>query len=166
MEHKVFLSLGSSQGNRVAFLKNALACIEMFCGKINRVSKVYETEPWGFEMKGSFLNIAVEIQTGLSHDDMIQTILHIEKLMHRTREKTNVYMSRTIDIDIIFYDDIVMKSDKLTIPHPHIHERRFVLQPLSDIAPDLVHPELNATVAEMLSECRDKCLVNVSDISL
>ncbi len=166
LQHTSFLSLGSSQGDKLLFLQQALVLIRGLCGKTERISPVYETEPWGFETKETFLNIAVELKTGLSPKDLIKTILQIEKQMGRIRKKSKGYSGRTIDIDILFYDDIELSVPGLTLPHPHAHERRFVLQPMCDIAPEFVHPVLRTGISQLLQECSDTCVVSKTKLMI
>lgn len=145
-------------------LQQALVCINSLCGKTERISPVYETEPWGFETKETFLNIAVELKTGLSPQDLYKTILQIENQMGRVRKKSAGYSGRTIDIDILFYDDIEISVPGLTLPHPHVHERRFVLQPLCDIVPEFVHPVMKTGISQLLQECNDTCVVTKTEL--
>jgi len=156
MLHSAYLSLGSSQGNKSRNLQQALDKIAENCGIISKVSNVYETEPWGFEMEENFLNLAALVQTEMQPAELMKTLLEIEKQMGRKRPIETRYSSRSIDIDIIFYDDLILKLPGLTIPHPHAHERRFVLQPLTDINPEYMHPTLSKSVTQLLSECSDK----------
>lgn len=166
MLHTSFLSLGSSQGDKLSMLQQALVCVNALCGKTERISPVYETEPWGFKTKETFLNIAAEIKTGLSPQDLIKTILQIEEQMGRIRKKSICYSGRTIDIDILFYDDIEISVPGLTLPHPHVHERRFVLQPLCDIAPEFVHPMMRTCISQLLSNCNDRCVVTKTELTI
>ena len=111
-----------------------------------------------------FLNIAVELRTGLSPEDLVQTILLIEKKMGRIRKRSKGYTGRTIDIDILFYDDLEINIPGLTLPHLHAHERRFVLQPLCDIAPEFVHPVMRTSILQLLSDCNDTCVVTKTEL--
>jgi len=153
-----FLSLGSNMGDRVKNLDTCMLKISDTAGKLKAVSGLYETEPWGFEAETSFLNIAVQIETGLSPRVLLDTFLEIEKSMGRVRSGRG-YFSRIIDIDILLYGDILINDHNLIIPHPHLHDRRFVLVPLADIAPEVVHPGLRKTITELLGKCSDNSMV-------
>lgn len=148
--HKVYLLLGSNLGNREKNIDNAINELKA-CGIIiSKKSSLYNTAPWGYAEQPEFLNQALECLTSLEPFELLKEIKSIEKKMGR--EKTVRYGPRIIDIDIIFYDDLILKSEKLTIPHPLMHERLFVLKPLSEIAPDFVHPELKLTVKQLLEK--------------
>lgn len=155
---KVFLGLGSNLGDRAGNLSEAVKMIVESAGTIISRSSVYETEPWGFESKSQFLNIVVCLDTGLNPSGLLGRILMIESELGRIRTDTG-YSSRNIDIDILFYGDDIISGESVRIPHPRLHERRFVLIPLAEIAPALVHPVLNKTIQTLLDECEDKCKV-------
>lgn len=149
----VLLSIGSNIGDKQDNLNTAIGKIEMRIGKIISLSAFYETEPWGFESNNTFLNAAIQIETELIAEEVLDTTQLIETEMGRFQKSINGYTDRVIDIDILFYDDLILKSDRLTIPHALLHKRQFVLEPLSEISPDLTHPELNKTIGELYSEC-------------
>jgi 2-amino-4-hydroxy-6-hydroxymethyldihydropteridine diphosphokinase len=121
---------------------------------VTAASLLYETAPWGFIHETPFLNQALLIETGLSPGELMEGILEIERSMWRVREGDQ-WRERSIDIDILFYDNDVVNTEGLHIPHPRMHLRRFVLGPLADIARDLVHPVLNKSIGELLDECVD-----------
>ena len=149
-----FLSLGSNLGDRLANLKVAVEKIEESDKiEVKEVSPVYETQPLGYEGQGWFLNLVAEVQTSLEPSVLLERLLSIEDRMGRIREKK--WGPRNIDLDILLYDDRTVCSERLTIPHPRMHERRFVLAPLAQIAPDLLHPRLKKSVEELLVCCRD-----------
>ena len=151
----VFLGIGTNLGDRTANLKVAVARIEEYIGPVLKASSVFETEPWGFETKDEFLNMVVKVETKLSPSRILQDLLLIESLFGRVRgEKRN--SSRVIDLDIILYEDWIIDEIGLKIPHPLMHERRFVLVPLCEIAPELIHPVLNSTFISLLNSCKDK----------
>lgn len=154
----VYLSLGTNLGERELNLKSAIKEIGAL-GSIIQISAVYETEPWGFSSENKFLNMVVEIQTNIPACQLIKECLNIEAILGRTRGSAWGYESRIIDIDILFFGDEVVNQDKLTIPHPYIQERRFILEPLNEIAPNLLHPVLCKTVSELLLICSDQCSV-------
>jgi len=155
---KVYLGIGTNLGDRGKNLKEALSLINEHIGRVRTVSSVYETEPWGFTSENDFLNIALEVSTKLKPSGLLGRILMIEAQMGRLRAEQK-YSSRLIDIDILFYGDKTLQAKTLVIPHPKIHERRFVLVPLSEIAGDFIHPDFNKPVKELLKECSDKSAV-------
>jgi 2-amino-4-hydroxy-6-hydroxymethyldihydropteridine diphosphokinase len=141
-----YLCLGSNLGDREGNLARALLLLSERL-ELQQVSSVYETEPVGYEEQPLFLNLACRISTRLSPRQLMRLIIGIETHMGRVRSFRNA--PRSIDIDILFYDDAVLKTRHLTIPHPRLAERAFVLTPLGEIAPDLIHPEMNKTIAEL-----------------
>lgn len=156
--HKVYIALGSNKGDRLKHLQDAIDLIFRRIGKINSISRVYNTPALGFEDDAStedFYNSCVFIDTHFSAEEVMQQLLTIENELGRTRELSQGYESRTIDLDVIFYDDDVIDSKLITTPHPQMHKRKFVLQPLHDIAPKVIHPKLEKTVAQLLEACQD-----------
>jgi len=153
--NETILSLGGNLGNRLDNISQAMGHIEKRIGNIKRYSSVYESEAWGFETEDRFLNIVVVVETALSPETLLQKAQEIETLLGRTRTGTG-YASRTMDIDILFFNEEIINTPTLTIPHPLLHERRFVLLPLHEILPDKVHPVLRKTIAELLAECGDE----------
>lgn len=151
---KVYLSLGSSLGNREHYLKNALFFINLELGEIVKQSAFYQTEPWGFSDRNLFLNQVILINTFLTPLELLTEINKIETKLERTRNSDN-YEARTIDIDILYYENEFFNSEKLQIPHKHLHNRKFVLQPLNEIAPDFIHPTLKKTTNQLLLNCID-----------
>jgi len=148
---KVYLALGTNLGEKAFNLLQAVIYITEEIGKLTASSSVYKSEPWGFESINEFLNMVVCVETNLSTEEILSITQSIEKKIGR-KEKTNrTYQDRIIDIDIIVYDDLILNSDKLTIPHPLFHERQFVLKPMSEIAPEFVHPVLHKKVSELIS---------------
>ena len=150
----IYLILGSNLGDRMKNLQRATELISKDVGKIINKSSVYETEPWGFNHRLNFLNQVLKIITSLKPEEILEVIIKIEKSFGRKRNN-NKYSAREIDIDILFYNNKVIKSDKLIIPHPKIQERMFVLVPMTELEPDLIHPELKVAINQLKNECRD-----------
>ncbi len=155
---KAYISIGSNLGNRLQNLQNALFRLDAQVGKITAISKVYESEAWGFEAN-DFLNACVTLETYLTPEEVLLKILSIEKMLGRERFLEKGYESRIIDIDIIYYGNEVVQTDRLTVPHPKLQDRKFVLMPLAEIAPQFYHPTLKKDTRNLLQECRDKGLV-------
>lgn len=132
--HRLYLSLGSNLGDRHALLRQALRLLEERVGPVERVSSFIETEPWGFQSEHRFLNACCLVQTTLTPHQCLAATQAIERQMGRTRKSHNgAYHDRPIDIDLLYYDDLTLRTPTLTLPHPHIHERDFVLRPLKEI---------------------------------
>jgi 2-amino-4-hydroxy-6-hydroxymethyldihydropteridine diphosphokinase len=147
MDHAVYLALGSNLGNRLANLKNAISNLTPQMD-VKKKSPVYETPPWGVADQPPFLNQVVMAQTYLSPEDLLSHLKRLETVLGR--EPTFENGPRVIDIDILFYDDEIIDSPPLVVPHPRMHQRGFVLVPLNDIAPDLIHPVLGTPISELL----------------
>ena len=145
--HQVYLSLGANLGNRQANILQALQYVQTRAS-IKKISSFYETEPVGYADQPKFLNITCELETEFSPADLLHFLKWIEKRMGRQASFQNA--PRPIDIDILLYDALILEKPDLQIPHPRLPERAFVLVPLAEIAPDLVHPGLHLTVREML----------------
>ena len=150
MDHIVYLSLGTNLGNRAANLKQAISLLPPQM-TIKAKSNVYETPPWGYTEQDLFLNQAVKATTYLEPEKLLKHIKRMEVVMGR--KASFRHGPRLIDIDILFYDDEILETPALTIPHPHLHERGFVLMPMMDIAPDLVHPVRKKSIREMMGFC-------------
>lgn len=157
--HKVFLGIGGNIGNKRENFVRCWEIIEKRLGKIVLLSPVYETPPWGFYSKNNFWNQVVCIETDFEPEMLLKEIHQIEILFGRNR-KSNGYSSREIDIDILYFDDLILKSDSLSIPHSLLHERLFVLKPLSEIAPRFLHPVLQKNSLQMLDNCKDVSVIN------
>ena len=156
--HKVYLGIGGNIGNKHNNFKKVLIVIEKELGIITKTSSIYETPPWGFESEDNFWNQVVKIETELTPLSLLDSIHKIEKQFGRKRESEN-YESREMDIDILYFDDIILKKESLVIPHPKIELRKFVLVPLNEIANDFKHPLLESTSFEMLENCKDSSVI-------
>lgn len=152
----VYLSLGTNLGEKERNIKNALVAISKRIGHVLDCSSNYENPAWGFDSENTFLNIVVKVETMLSAQTVLAEILFIEKKLGRLEKtKNNIYCDRIIDIDILFFDNEIINSENLKIPHPLLAERMFVLKPLCEIAPDFIHPVLQKSMQQlynMLSE--------------
>ncbi|WP_025765039.1 2-amino-4-hydroxy-6-hydroxymethyldihydropteridine diphosphokinase [Dyadobacter tibetensis] len=149
----LYLLLGSNLGDRQAVLSQASEEIVRAVGTIQKSSSLYETAPWGVTNQPAFLNQVLEVRTTLSPDAVLHSVLEIEQALGRVRFER--WGARVIDIDILFFNDLVCHEARLTIPHPRLHERRFTLVPLAEIAPVLVHPLLGKTIQILLDETSD-----------
>jgi 2-amino-4-hydroxy-6-hydroxymethyldihydropteridine diphosphokinase len=153
----VFLLLGSNLGDRQLFLKKAIALIEDNIAPISKTSSIYETQSWGKTDAPDYLNQVILLKTNLPAQVILRKILNIEKVLGRQREEK--WGSRTIDIDILFYGEAIVNEKGLHIPHPELHNRRFTLEPLAEIAPDFKHPVLNKTILTIKNELVDALIV-------
>ncbi|WP_345948199.1 2-amino-4-hydroxy-6-hydroxymethyldihydropteridine diphosphokinase [Mucilaginibacter sp. PAMB04274] len=151
---KVYLLLGSNLGNRENYLKQAEGCIETEAGAVLQCSDIYETQSWGKTDAPDYLNQVLLIKTTLPPQELLARLLSIELILGRKREEK--WGARTIDIDILFYGDEIIEEPNLVIPHPEMHNRRFTLEPLAQIAPDLIHPTLHQTITELKNNLKDK----------
>ena len=157
----ICLMLGSNLGDRIYLINKAIRLIGEEVGDILGISSYYHTAPWGTDHPLPYVNLALSLNTRLSPQEVLKTILSIEKALGRTRNG-DLNAPRSIDIDIIFYDNLIINQENLTVPHPRMHLRRFVLVPLNEIESAYVHPILGLTVEEMLAGCTDKLSVNIS----
>ena len=161
-EQFIYLSLGSNLGDRAANLEHAIAALPTSDTRVLRRSALYATEPVGFLDQPWFLNCAVALRTELMPKLFLAKMLNIEQDMGRRR--TQPKGPRNIDIDILLFGNSVISAPQLDVPHPAMHQRRFVLEPLAEIAPDIIHPVLGKTIKELLFECPDKMQVKPVEI--
>lgn len=145
----VYLGLGTNIGHRRRNLITAAALLAEKAGDVLALSGFYETEPWGFESDNCFLNAAVRLNTSLSPAELLRVTQEIEKELGRTEKSDGTYRDRIIDIDILLYGDRIVEMPGLTIPHPLMHERKFVMDPLAEIAPAVVHPVLGERMTDL-----------------
>lgn len=153
--------IGGNVGDRLSYLRRASALLASECGRIVQDSLLYETAPWGNTKQPAFLNQALEIETKLTAEELMQQLLNIEEQLGRRR--TEKYGPRTIDIDILLFGDQIIDLPDLKIPHQELANRRFALRPLADIAAECLHPVLNKTIRQLLAECRDELAVEEID---
>lgn len=150
----VYLLLGSNSGDKIKILKKAAALISQKIGHLKLLSSIYQTEPWGNKDQPAFLNQVLLAETKLQPLEVLKYILEIEKAEGRVR--TEKWTPRTLDIDILYYDDQIIVSSELKVPHAELHNRKFTLIPLAEIAPDFKHPVFNLTNKEILARCKDE----------
>ncbi|MCB0518886.1 MAG: 2-amino-4-hydroxy-6-hydroxymethyldihydropteridine diphosphokinase [Lewinellaceae bacterium] len=151
--HIIYLLTGGNLGDRIATLLSAKQLIQERLGKIVQTSSFYETAAWGEVDQPDYINQALEVATTLSPKEVLKVIFNIEASLGRVRRSK--WESRPIDIDILFYDDLILETKELTIPHPRLHRRNFVLIPMLEIAPELVHPILKKTIEELYEDSED-----------
>ena len=155
MTHLVYLSLGTNMGNKEENLRTAMTLIEEQVGTITSQSALYASAPWGFNSENTFLNNAISVETSLTPEELLSTTQRIEHTLGRTHKSVDgQYSDRLIDIDILLYDDVVMHTPSLTLPHPLMHRRLFVLEPLSEIAPTMIHPLLQKEITTLCNELK------------
>ncbi|MDP1714612.1 MAG: 2-amino-4-hydroxy-6-hydroxymethyldihydropteridine diphosphokinase [Anaerolineales bacterium] len=157
MEHIVYLALGSNMANRLANLKNAVSQLAPLMN-VKKESPVYETPPWGFKDQSAFLNQVVMAESCLKPETLLGHLKRLERSLGRVESFQNG--PRLIDLDILFFDDLILDSPALVIPHTRLHRRAFVLVPLNDIAPDHIHPLLDKPVSELLLDV-DRININL-----
>lgn len=158
----VFLGLGGNIGDRSETLKESLKLIEVCCGNIISRSHVYETAAWGFKSENNYLNLVIKIHTHLEAAELLEKTMAIEKKFGRKRD-SHQNSDRTLDIDILFFNEDIIYLEQIQIPHPRLHLRKFVLIPLQDIAPDLVHPVLKENTRTLLRNCKDSLAISRFD---
>ena len=155
----IYLSLWSNLGDRKRNLTRALEAIGKEIGDAIKVSKMYQSEAWGYSSPHGYFNCCVELHSSLEPLALLDALLAIEESMGRTR-KGSGYADRSIDIDLLFYGDRIMEHPRLILPHPALEKRRFVLEPLAEIAPELVHPRSGLKIGEILDRCPDQALLS------
>ena len=160
MSHIVYIALGTNLGDRLANLQEATQSLPPEVCVLAQ-SHVYETPPWGYEDQPAFLNRVVKAETGLGPEALLAYLKRLE--VQLGREQNFRWGPRLIDLDILFYDDLVLDSPPLVIPHPRTHERAFVLVPLADVAPDLIHPIFHKAVRNLLADVETQGIVRLND---
>lgn len=148
----VYFGLGSNLGQKEKNLELAITELKKQIGPLVARSAFYHSDPWGFDSANTFINACVAVETTLSPHECLSLLKDTERRLGRLKKETDTYSDRLIDIDILFYDQIILEEDNLTVPHPLLHLRLFVLEPLAEIAPHLVHPKLKKEVQLLLKE--------------
>ncbi|MEO8239436.1 MAG: 2-amino-4-hydroxy-6-hydroxymethyldihydropteridine diphosphokinase [Flavobacterium sp.] len=159
-QHQVVLSIGSNQGNRLENIENCISLIHQEVGTVIQVSKLYETPAWGFE-SDAFYNCALLLHSNLSAQKILSQILKVEKKLGRIRSDQQGYQSRIIDVDLIVFDDEIIDSEKLQVPHPLMQNRKFVLLPMQDLKLDWKHPVFQKTISELIAISPDDSVCTV-----
>lgn len=157
MEHDYVLHLGSNQGDRLDYLKSAFNYISTSLGELTAVSSIYETAPWGVKEQQDFYNVTLRVSSMVQPFMAIRRLLQIEYQLGRQRIQH--WGSRTIDIDILYCDGLIVDTSFLTLPHPRLHLRNFVLFPLLEVVPNWIHPIFGTTTEQLLAACQDTCPV-------
>jgi 2-amino-4-hydroxy-6-hydroxymethyldihydropteridine diphosphokinase len=172
MPHRAFIGIGTNLGDRAANYREAIQRIaELPDTRLVRQSSIYETEPVG-DLRGAFLNGAIEVETELTPEVLMRKLLAIERIMGRKRVKGRKVPARgkirprVIDLDLLFLDKEIIETRALHIPHPRLHERRFVLAPMSELAPSLIHPKLNVSISELLARLKSPYRVTLARADL
>ncbi len=155
--NQAYLLIGGNMGNRPDNLVNAKKLLEEECGSIKKESSIYETAAWGINDQPAFLNQALLLQTNFSVTELMTCILNVEKQLGRIRKEK--FGPRLIDIDIIFFNHEIYSDSLVTVPHPEMHKRRFVLTPLTEIAEQVIHPILQKSCFDLLCDCEDELIV-------
>lgn len=153
---RIYLGLGSNLGDKEAYLRKAIEQINEQIGPVVARSVFFVSEPWGFESDHTFLNACVAAETTIGPYECLRLAKDIETVLGRPEKSSGAYKDRVIDVDILFYDALVVEDFELIVPHPLLHKRLFVLEPLAAIAPDLIHPILKKTVQQLLAELNEQ----------
>ncbi|NLP58605.1 2-amino-4-hydroxy-6-hydroxymethyldihydropteridine diphosphokinase [Lutibacter sp. B1] len=160
-----YLSLGSNQGNKLENLQQAVDLIGEMIGSVTKISSVFKTASWGFE-SDDFLNLCIKVSTGLNPENLLKSIHEIEHILGRKRTLEKNYKARTIDIDVLLFDNEIIFSKELIVPHKDMLNRRFVMVPLAEIAPNLIHPITKERLQLCLENCTDESFVEKTDLKL
>ena len=155
------LLLGSNIDNRLELLANAGSMIMEQIGQVVATSSIYESDPWGYDSNNPFLNQALLIKTNFSPEKVLEICLSIEAQLGRTRNKNGAYTDRNIDIDILLYEELIISNEDLEIPHPRMHQRRFCMEPLAEVAPNWFVPTFQKTTSQVLAMCPDLSKISI-----
>ncbi len=165
IQRTTYLSLGTNQGNTLSNLQKACDEIAQKVGRIVQISSVYKTASWGFK-SDDFLNVCIEVSTNLTPEKLLKTVLEIETAMGRKRGVAEKYQARIIDIDVLLFDDEIIFYENLKVPHPSMLDRKFVMVPLTEIAPNMKHPIAKKTILICLQSCDDASDIEKTDLQL
>ena len=158
---QIVLLLGSNIDNRLELLASACSLILKQIGPIVAASSIYESDPWGYDSNNPFLNQAVLIKTRFSPEKVLEKCLSIEAQLGRTRNENGTYADRNIDIDILLYEELIISNETLEIPHPRMHQRRFCMEPLTEVAPNWFVPTFQKTTSQVLAMCPDLSKISI-----
>ena len=161
--HNTLILFGGNMPDTLNLFKRAEEHIILRLGSIKQKSAIYESAPWGFVAETNFINMVVEVETELNPDEQIKQLLDIESLLGRVRNNSKGYVSRGIDLDILFIDDLIIDTKQLIVPHPRLHLRRFTLVPLCEKWGEKIHPSINKTLNHLLANCDDEVTVEKVD---
>lgn len=162
----VFFSIGTNLGDRASNLQNAIAFLDNNIGEVVAKSEVYESEPWGYSDDLQYYNMMVEVKTDFNPEITLEKCLAYESEQGRERSDDGKYISRVVDIDIVLWGNLQMRTDRLQIPHPRAHLRNFVMVPFAEIAPNVEHPTFGSTIEDLQVQCIDKCRVKKVGVTL
>ena len=157
--NQAVLIIGGNVGDRLANLKKTISLLKVEGAEISLVSSVFKTEPWGYISESWFYNMVLKVDIRLELKSFFTILQGIEKEMGRLEKTTEGYADRIIDIDILFFNEVIIQEDNLQVPHPRLHLRKFVLEPLKEVLPDLIHPVLKKSIRELSEECEDSSVV-------
>lgn len=159
--NQVFIGLGGNLGNKRENIENAIKLIEERIGAVKQKSNIYQSPPFGFESNDDFYNSCIEVSTTQSPEQVLNHTQLIEQHLGRSNKSSNgIYSSRIIDLDILFFNDLIIQTESLVIPHPKLHERKFVLLPLIEIAKSKIHPVTHMSILQILENCVDESSIN------
>ena len=158
--HTAYISFGSNKGDRLNHIIKSLKEMEIQIGRIEGVSRLYKTKSWGFD-SWDFYNGCVVLKTKYLSDIVLKKLLFIENSLGRAKDESEKYSAREIDLDLLFFNELIISTKELIIPHPQIHKRNFVLFPMCDISPDFIHPKINVSIKKLLAKCEDNSEVKI-----
>jgi len=156
LENTAYILLGGNQGNREKLLGQAIQLIKTNLGQIIKCSGLYESDAWGYKSESKFLNQVIQITTVFPPNQLLSELKKIESQLGRTRTEEKGYEDRSLDLDILFYNELIINKRELIIPHPRMHLRRFTLKPLAEIAGSVIHPYFKVSVENLLNNCNDQ----------